>query len=233
MLNKEFIDDLAAVINKHGIDNLLATPDFITAAYVANMLVAKLNAQREVQRWSGMNVPPGLFLAQAEEPEYHDVKVFHQKFGQLVGAIPRVLSVRKAEERFRFMQEELDEYLEGVAEGDLAKQADSLVDLVYVAKGTAVMQGLPWRELWDDVHEANMRKVPGKTHRGNLVDVCKPIGWVGPITSEILERRGYTSASVYCTAGADDEVYLAGAALVVDPGPSDPPPENPIGGVER
>lgn len=234
MLSREFVGDLERVINKHSVDNLLSTPDFILAAYLANVLVAKLNAQREVQRWSGMAVPDNLVLQRAEDPEYRDVEKFHEKFGQLVGLAPRFLAVRKAEERGRFLQEELDEYLEGVRDGDLAKQADSLIDLVYVAKGTAVMQGLPWRELWDDVHAANMRKVPGTTHRGNLVDVCKPEGWVGPKTFEILLAHGFADTA-YCCAGADDEVHLAAAALTVDPGPSDPPPttENPIGGAER
>lgn len=76
---------------------------------------------------------------------------------------------------------------------DLPLQADALVDLVYVVKGTAAMMGLPWRALWDDVNGANMRKEPGETHRkmGFGADIRKPEGWVGPKTVEILAAADY------------------------------------------
>jgi predicted HAD superfamily Cof-like phosphohydrolase len=122
---------------------------------------------------------------------FFDVKDFQQKFSQIVNEKPVHLTKRKLEERLKFMQEELDEFEAGVIEQDLAQQADALVDIVYVALGTAVMLGLPWNELWNDVHRANMAKVPGQTHRGNLVDVMKPEGWVGPKTVEILISAGY------------------------------------------
>ena len=59
------------------------------------------------------------------------------------------------------------------------------------ALGTANMMGLPWQALWEDVHRANMAKVPGITKRGHLVDCVKPGGWVGPKTLEILEHHNY------------------------------------------
>lgn len=207
MISQAFIDDLARVINKHSVDNDLSTPDFIAATYVANILVAKLNAQREVQRWSGMAVLPGVPLAETEDAEYLDVRAFQQKFGQLVGERPRFLTERKAVERIKFMGEELNEFVKGMNEKNILEMADALVDLVYVAKGTAVMMGLPWRALWNDVHDANMSKVPGKTHRGDLVDVCKPAGWAEPVTGDILDAYGFDD-SAYCMAGADDEVHL-------------------------
>lgn len=117
------------------------------------------------------------------DKEMEDVRAFHEKFGQLNNYEPGFLTRRKLEERARFLQEELDELL---AAPTLDLQADALVDLVYVAKGTAVMMGLPWTALWDDVQRANMAKVRGMTHRGNLVDVCKPDGWVGPRGAWIL-----------------------------------------------
>ena len=74
---------------------------------------------------------------------------------------------------------------------DLAGQADALVDLVYFAIGTAIMLGLPFEELWNDAHRANMTKVRGATHRGHPNDVTKPEGWVPPKTVEILSFYGY------------------------------------------
>lgn len=168
---------------------------------------------------------------QNADTEFVDVMKFHVKFGQLATAFPRHLTQRKLGERINFMFEELKEFAEAAGfrqdithdedsgrpniifaiddqnvPQDIALQADALVDLVYVAKGTAVMMGLPWEELWDDVQGANMRKVRGMTHRGNLMDVSKPPGWVGPRTMEILQAAGYappTSDADY----AEDEVH--------------------------
>jgi predicted HAD superfamily Cof-like phosphohydrolase len=145
---------------------------------------------------------------------YDDVYEFHTKYGLLVGTKPRKLTQRKLKERIEFLNEEFNEfcnasgvyYEPGIGfqvdtdeNQDINEQADALIDLVYVAMGTAVMMGLPWQELWDDVQRANMSKVRGTTKRGHAVDVTKPEGWVGPKpegwvgpkTGEILDRYGY------------------------------------------
>lgn len=149
------------------------------------------------------------------DKEHADVHQFHTKFQQLRQEVPVHLTERKLKERSDFMQEELNEFIEACKTQNLAGQADALIDLVYVAKGTAVMLGLPWAQLWDDVHRANMAKVVGMTHRGNLVDVRKPAGWVGPKTMEILEWAGYdqfyyrphVNAPVYEHLCHDDEIH--------------------------
>lgn len=134
---------------------------------------------------------------------FDDVKKFHEKFGIIVKAKPGHLTKRKLIERIEFLQEELDEFIDACGidprtwelndkPQDLAKQADALIDLVYVALGTAVMLGLVcWDKLWDDVQRANMAKVRGKTHRGHQVDVTKPEGWMPPTTDYILLQAGY------------------------------------------
>src|SRR5690606_15968618 len=112
------------------------------------------------------------------------------------GGEPRLLSDevqgddRKSEFEFRyeFMYEELCEFQEAHIKGDLAGAADALIDLVVVAMGTAVMMGLPWELLWDDVQRANMSKVRGVTSRGVGADLMKPEGWEAPKTDEILAR---------------------------------------------
>ena len=141
--------------------------------------------------------------------ELEDVRAFHDKFKQLNYDEPGFLSRRKQLERAGFMQEELDEFL---AAKTLADQADALIDLVYVAKGTAVMMGLPWCRLWEDVQRANMEKVPGTTHRGNLVDVAKPPGWRPPEGHKILLAYGWdlgdiTWEELQPWALREDDVY--------------------------
>ena len=79
---------------------------------------------------------------------------------------------------------------------NIEKQADALCDAVYFIKGTAIMLGLPWAQLWDDVQRANMTKVRGVGKRGHIVDLVKPPGWQGPRTYEILIAAGYNEDSV-------------------------------------
>ena len=123
--------------------------------------------------------------------ELRDVREFMLKFGQLVHLAPVHLTKRKLGERSEFLQEELDEFKAAVETQDLSAMADALIDLVYVAKGTAIMLGLPWEALWADVHRANMAKVRGVTHRGHAVDCKKPEGWAPPQTLPILLDANY------------------------------------------
>jgi len=115
--------------------------------------------------------------------DFDMVVEFSTKFDVPVAASPRQLPLDEFKYRHEFLREELDELVEAYEYGDLLKQADALVDLVYVALGTAAMMGLPWGGLFAAVHEANMRKVraasddPNKRHR---FDVRKPPGWVPP-----------------------------------------------------
>jgi predicted HAD superfamily Cof-like phosphohydrolase len=95
------------------------------------------------------------------------------------------------DERAQCLMEEVKEFMEAIAVEDMAGMADALVDLVYFAKGTAAILGLPWRALFEDVHRANMAKVRGVGKRGFAVDLIKPEGWEGPKTMEILKHFGY------------------------------------------
>lgn len=124
-----------------------------------------------------------------------DVKEFHQKFDMIVSNKPTPLSQKLLDERIVCMSEELDEFAEAVIDKDFAGQADALIDLVYFALGTAAMMGLPWKELWDDVHRANMAKVRGMTKRGHTVDVTKPLDWIAPQTRIILNDAGYVTTT--------------------------------------
>lgn len=127
--------------------------------------------------------------------EMEDVRDFHVKFGLIAHGVPGHLTKRKLNERVEFLQEELNEFKAACDAQDLAEQADALIDLVYVAKGTAVMLGLPWEDLWLDVQRANMTKMRGVGKRGHQVDVIKPKGWQGPMTAEILYKFGYNPES--------------------------------------
>jgi predicted HAD superfamily Cof-like phosphohydrolase len=132
---------------------------------------------------------------------FQDVGEFHGRFGLPVvveseGKFgPRPVDDELYEFRRKFMQEELDEFAEGWDEQDHAKMFDALIDLVYVAMGTAHLFGYPWQEGWQKVQAANMSKVraasPEQSKRQSTWDVVKPPGWQPPDIEGLLQWCGW------------------------------------------
>ena len=86
--------------------------------------------------------------------------------------------------RQHMLQEEVNELLLAILEGDRVAAADALGDVIYIAAGTADLAGIPIDEVLHAIHAANMRKlgpdgkpVPHATVPGKI---GKPEGWVGP-----------------------------------------------------
>jgi len=129
---------------------------------------------------------------------YTDIANFHEKFGLEHDGKFKKLDQSISQFRINFMQEELDEYIESTKSGNLEGQLDAIIDLVYVALGTAYMQGVTeeaWQKMWDEVQRANMSKVRAidnndpRSKRKNSVDIVKPAGWVGPDFSLIIKEH--------------------------------------------
>ena len=122
----------------------------------------------------------------------NDLKNFRKRFGLGCPTMPQLLSPDALQFRQTLMDEELQEFRDAHAAGDLPEAADALIDLVYVAIGCALEMGLPWEELWADVQRANMSKVraakPSDSKRGSTYDVVKPSGWVPPQGAAIIAR---------------------------------------------
>lgn len=136
---------------------------------------------------------------------FQDIKDFHEKFGLNYDGPPRALPIDLLIFREKFLQEELDEYKDAGAlvampgshvnkPAGLEKQLDGLVDLVYVAVGTAYLHGFDFNEAWKRVHAANMAKVrklsanqpTEDSGRQPTYDVVKPEGWVAPDLSDLV-----------------------------------------------
>lgn len=143
-----------------------------------------------------------------------DVEEFGKKFGVHYDGPVRVLPPDLADFRERFMQEEFQEYIdasssaarwiavlataassgrehaEGAITENLEQMLDALVDLVYVAIGTANFHGFNFREAWRRVQAANLKKEravrEGDSKRGTLYDVVKPPGWEAPDHSDLV-----------------------------------------------
>ena len=132
-----------------------------------------------------------------QRTNYFDVGSFHCKFNLPFVSVtrpptPTLLDGDTYDFRVNFLFEELHEFTTSHRAGDLAKAADALIDLVYVAMGTAQMMQLPWQELWNEVQRANMAKQrainPSESKRGSALDVIKPPGWTPPNIEGILAK---------------------------------------------
>jgi predicted HAD superfamily Cof-like phosphohydrolase len=115
-----------------------------------------------------------------------DIKKFHEKFGLAYNGPPRDLPEELHSFRVNFMMEELEEYLRAQS---LVDKLDALVDLIYVALGTAHLHGFDFEKAWRRVHEANMKKARAErttdSRRGSTFDVVKPDGWTPPDLSDL------------------------------------------------
>lgn len=116
---------------------------------------------------------------------WDDIINFHVKFEVPQSELPTMEgNDEMLQYRIKFLREELKEFEDAVASGHDVEAFDALLDLVYVAMGTAYVCNFPWDEGWEHVQEANMLKQRVKSadesKRGSKYDVVKPDGWVAP-----------------------------------------------------
>lgn len=133
--------------------------------------------------------------------DFTDVGDFHRKFGlhtsdDAPGPTGAENDAELINFRIKFLSEELEEFELGWDQDDHAQMADALIDLVYVAMGTAHLLGYPWEQLWSDVQAANLAKERAasdgsNSKRGSSFDVVKPEGWTPPDTAAVLRRNGF------------------------------------------
>jgi predicted HAD superfamily Cof-like phosphohydrolase len=133
-----------------------------------------------------------------------DIRQFHEKFDLRYDGPARRLPDGLAAFRCKFLLEETKEYTTASREMEDASidcdilahdQAmenafDALIDLVYVALGTAYLHGFDFDAGWDRVHAANMKKVRAASatdsKRNSRHDVVKPEGWEPPVLKDLL-----------------------------------------------
>lgn len=123
--------------------------------------------------------------------EMNKVYEFHQAFDLPLGLEDLLINEGAITDAYRFrksfLEEELMEFTEAVCDDDRVKALDALIDLVYVAMGTALFMGVSpsqWAEAFEAVHRANMTKMrvarPADSKRGSGFDVVKPPGFIPP-----------------------------------------------------
>lgn len=118
---------------------------------------------------------------------------------------------------YNALEEELVEFYQAQS---LEDEVDALVDLSYFALGRLVEMGVVPGAVFDEVHEANMRK-----HRGELskrpnslgFDAVKPEGWIGPELLPYLALDRSTVRAMYDLKLTKLELAEAVAELDVEP----------------
>jgi|TARA_R110000744_G_scaffold62471_6_gene128957 predicted HAD superfamily Cof-like phosphohydrolase len=121
-----------------------------------------------------------------------DIEKFHEKFG-----FEKRQGIQNNKDlvdfRIKFLEEELNEFKEAIKEKNDAKALDALVDLTYVAIGTAYLFDYPFHNAWEEVQKANMAKIRQESERSKF-DVIKPKGWKAPDIEKIMKIFKYWKA---------------------------------------
>jgi len=88
------------------------------------------------------------------------VKAFHEKFKAPVLGFPSLIPADRSDLRHRLMKDEVQEYIEGIQNGDLENVAKELADILYAVFGTILEHGLQDKmaEIFEEVHNSNMSK---------------------------------------------------------------------------
>ncbi|MDR1689781.1 MAG: hypothetical protein LBS21_14415 [Clostridiales bacterium] len=110
---------------------------------------------------------------------WEKVREFHIAFSNPASDVPVKMEAERAAKRYKWMLEEIDEFIEAHT---LTDQADAMIDLMYFALGTLVEMGVKPQKLFDIVHEANMTKLweDGKPRYNADGKIIKPPSWDDP-----------------------------------------------------
>jgi predicted HAD superfamily Cof-like phosphohydrolase len=113
-----------------------------------------------------------------------DVEKFHEKFGcysqRVIGLAPKEIQLL----RLKLLAEEVAELITATTNEDIVEIADGIADVIYVAVGMALANGIPLDAVWDEVQRSNMAKVGGATRQDGKV--LKPEGWQPPNIEAVL-----------------------------------------------
>jgi predicted HAD superfamily Cof-like phosphohydrolase len=119
--------------------------------------------------------------------QYKDIRDFHKKFKFKQGKGIDSMDYNFSNWRVDFLMEEIAELTDALDNKDDVEILDALVDICYVAMGTAWLMGLPFEEAWKEVQRSNMEKVREPSERSEN-DVIKPEGWKKPDIKGIVKR---------------------------------------------
>ena len=109
-----------------------------------------------------------------------DIREFQEKIAEVEegSLLFRIDRDERIKLRMALLREEVDELEEALLNGDLVEILDAVVDIHYIANGTAQEVGVVDKlsDAWDLVHSNNMTKLDenGKVHKNEMGKVIKP-----------------------------------------------------------
>lgn len=117
-----------------------------------------------------------------------DVNDFHNLFGFEMRKIGEEPNSNLLNFRLKFMAEKLEQVNVAMGRKDMAEVLNSVVDLTYVALGTAWLLNLNFPLAWVYVHDANMKKerAVGASEQGSDFNIVKPDGWKKPDMNSLI-----------------------------------------------
>ena len=120
---------------------------------------------------------------------FKDVKVFMEKFGQIVRTKPQFPDDKTMQLRLNLIKEELSELEEAMKTKNLKEVADALTDILYVTYGAGYAYGIDLDQCFKEVQRANMSKLgeDGKPIYNDQGKVMKGPNYTKPDLSKFVK----------------------------------------------
>ena len=120
---------------------------------------------------------------------FHDVKIFMEKFGQMVRTQPQFPHDKTMQLRLDLIKEELGELEEAMKTKNLKEVADALTDILYVTYGAGYAYGIDLDQCFKEVQRANMSKLgeDGKPIYNDQGKVMKGPNYTAPNLKPFVE----------------------------------------------
>ena len=120
---------------------------------------------------------------------FKDVKVFMEKFGQMVRTKPQFPDDKTMQLRLNLIKEELSELEEAMKAKNLKEVADALTDILYVTYGAGYAYGIDLDQCFKEVQRANMSKLgeDGKPIYNDQGKVMKGPNYLEPNLKQFVE----------------------------------------------
>ena len=120
---------------------------------------------------------------------FKDVKIFMEKFGQMVKTKPQFPNDKTMQLRLDLIKEELNELEEAMIKKDLKEIADALTDILYVTYGAGYAYGINLDKCFKEVQRANMSKlgVDGKPIFNEKGKVMKGPNYLAPDLKKFVD----------------------------------------------
>ena len=115
------------------------------------------------------------------------VMEFHKEFNAPVQDMAKPQFPDRFELRADLIQEEANETVKALREGNFIETIDGLCDTLYVVFGTAVEMGIDLEAFFDEVHASNMSKAGGGFREDGKV--LKGPNFFKPNLEKVLQKQ--------------------------------------------